>query len=177
MIVQPPIERWRFALGCTGVARFPPRRRGLIRPVLGNGMNQIANRPRASALHRLCPRTAHPDPADDRRFLRSTVARLHQAAFHRAPGRPAKGSPHGGTFRGVISHASGVDGPFAPANGSAPTWEICWSGAAFSSFSPGSWLGSLLISSHACLASQIATNGRAIRHSLLMRRLRIVLAQ
>ena len=48
--IQPPMERWRFALGCTGVALFPPSRSGLIRSVLYNTMNGLANRPRASAL-------------------------------------------------------------------------------------------------------------------------------
>jgi hypothetical protein len=39
---QSPLERWRFALGCTGVALLPPRRTGMLQ--------SIVNRPRAAAL-------------------------------------------------------------------------------------------------------------------------------
>jgi len=48
--LQNPSTRWWFALGCTRVALFPPRKGGLLQTLRNNTMKNIATNPRSAAL-------------------------------------------------------------------------------------------------------------------------------
>lgn len=47
---QNPTARWWFALGCTRVALFPPRKAGLLQTLRNHTMKSITTNPRAAAL-------------------------------------------------------------------------------------------------------------------------------